>query len=267
MISVARKKEAFYMKDKVRQYKFVIQQLVDREIKRKYARSFLGVLWSVLNPLLSMAVISMIFSTMFARSIENFPIYYLTGQTLWQLFTNATNTGMTALVDNRLLLAKVKLPRHIFVLARVFTALANFMYSLVAYVLMILIFRVEITYKIIVFPIIVLLELLFVIGITYILSVLYVFFGDIKHLYSVILTLWMYVSAIFYPVDGLDATVQSIIVSNPIYGFVASARACVMYGEWPTSFQWIQMLVWSVGIFGLGCFVFQRNQNKIMQKL
>lgn len=255
------------MKNTFSQYRFVIQQLVDREIKRKYARSFLGVLWSVLNPLLSMAVISMIFSTMFARSIENFPIYYLTGQTLWQLFTQSTNTGMTALVDNRLLLAKVKLPRQVFVLSRVFTALANFLYSLVAYVLMCLIFRVEISITMIVFPIVILLELLFVIGFTYILSILYVFFGDVKHLYSVLLTLWMYISALFYPVDGLSEGIKKIILANPIYGFVSSARACVMYGEWPSAFQWIQMLIWSFGMFGIGWLVFKKNQNKIMQKL
>lgn len=255
------------MKKRIGQYKFVIQQLVSREIKRKYARSFLGVLWSVLNPLLSMAVISLIFSTMFRRSIENFPIYYLTGQILWQLFTQATNSGMTALVDNRLLLTKVKLPRQVFVLSRIFTALANLGYSLVAYALMMIIFRIEPSVHMIVFPIIVLLELLFSIGIGYILSILYVLFGDVKHLYSVLLTLWMYISAIFYPVDGLNEQMRAVVSSNPIYAYIASARECMMYAQWPSAVQWIQMLIWSFGVFGIGWFVFKMNQNKIMQKL
>ena len=104
-----------------RQYIFVIRELTSREIKRKYSRSYLGIVWSVLNPLLMMAVISLIFSQLFKRSIENYPIYYLTGNILWQLFTGATNAAMTALIDNKTMLIKVKLPMEIFVLARVYT--------------------------------------------------------------------------------------------------------------------------------------------------
>ena len=122
-------------KEELKQYYFVIKQLVDREIKRKYARSFLGVIWSVLNPLMTMAVMSMIFSTIFKRTIENYPIYYLTGTIFWQLFSGATNSAMTALVDNRTLLLKVKLPKQTFVLARIYTALTNFGYTCVAAIL------------------------------------------------------------------------------------------------------------------------------------
>ena len=97
-------------REKQQQYWFVIQQLTSRELKRKYARSVLGVLWSVLNPLLSMGVLSLIFSQMFRRAIENYPIYYLTGYLLWQAFTGTTNSAMTTLADNRTLLLKVKFP-------------------------------------------------------------------------------------------------------------------------------------------------------------
>ena len=85
-----------------KQYWFVIRELTSREIKRKYSRSKLGIVWSVLNPLLTMAVMSMIFSYMFKHSIENYPIYYLCGNVIWQLFTGATNSAMTTLVDNKM---------------------------------------------------------------------------------------------------------------------------------------------------------------------
>ena len=96
------------------QYVFVIRQLVAREIKRKYSRSYLGILWSVLNPLLNMVVLSFIFTKMFSRSIENYPLYLLTGQMIWQLFTGATSSAMTAVVDNRVMLTRVKFPMAIF---------------------------------------------------------------------------------------------------------------------------------------------------------
>lgn len=125
-----------------KQFAFVVRQLTAREIKRKYARSYLGIVWSVLNPLLSMAVLSLIFSQLFRRSIENYPIYYLTGYILWQTFTGATNAAMTTLVDNKMLLLKVKFPMDLFILTRVYTALINLGYSLVAYVLMLVVFQV-----------------------------------------------------------------------------------------------------------------------------
>ena len=110
-------------KEKRRQYTFVIKELVSREIKRKYARSYLGIAWSVLNPLLSMIVITLIFSHMFHRAIENYPVYYLTGSVIWHMFTSGTNAAMTTLVDNKNMLIKVRLPMEIFVLARICTAL------------------------------------------------------------------------------------------------------------------------------------------------
>ena len=126
-------------KEQLKQYWFVIRELTGRELKRKYSRSYLGVLWSVLNPLFSMAVMSAVFSVMFRRSIENFPIYLLTGNIIWGLFAGATNTSMTALVDNKQLLIKVKLPLQVFTLSRVYTSMMNFGYSFLAYLVFLII--------------------------------------------------------------------------------------------------------------------------------
>ncbi len=255
------------MKREYKEYFFLLKELVGREIKRKYARSYLGILWSVLNPLLSMAVLSLIFSQMFERSIENFPIYYLTGFIVWQLFTESTRSAMTVLVDNKLLLIKVKMPKQVLALSRIFTALANFIYSLIAYMVILFLFRVEPSVSLVTFPIIVALLLLFCIGIGYILSIAYVFFGDVKHLYSVLLTLWMYMSALFYPVDVLPDYVQRIIGFNPIYAYVEAARECIMYQHFPSILLWLKILLWGLGIFSLGLYIFKKNENKIMQRL
>ena len=142
-------------REKARQYWFVVQQLTVRELKRKYARSVLGVVWSVLNPLLSMAVLSLIFSQLFRRSIENYPIYYLTGYLLWQAFTATTNAAMTTLADNRALLLKVKFPMELFILTRGATALVNLGYSLVAYGVMLVVFQVPLRWTLAYLPVVV----------------------------------------------------------------------------------------------------------------
>lgn len=250
-----------------RQYIFAVRQLVSREVKRKYARSYLGIVWSVLNPLMSMAVMSMIFTTIFKRSIENFPIYYLTGHLIWDLFSGGTNHAMTALVDNHSMLMKVKLSKQTFVIARVFTALTNFAYSCVAYVVMLVIFRVKPNVYMLLFPIDVLFALLFTMGIGYILSILYVFFADIKYLYSVLLTLWMYLSALFYPVTGLSEIMQWVIRKNPVYNYIEFARDIVLYGIMPEPVLWLKIVGWGVLSFAVGYRFFQKKENLVMQKM
>lgn len=249
------------------QYLFVIQQLTSRELKRKYARSYLGILWSILNPLLSMVVLSLIFSQMFRRSIENYPIYYLTGYILWQTFTGATNAAITTLADNKSLLLKVRFPMELFILARVYTALINLAYSLIAYGVMLLVFRIPLRWTALLFPLILFFLFLFTLGVSYMLATAYVFFGDVKHLYSVLLTLWMYCSAIFYPVEQLQGFMQQLVRSNPMFAYIHCLRKIILYGTLPNIGEWAQMLLWGSIICLLGIFALKRSRNQIIQKL
>ncbi len=250
-----------------KQYFFVIRELTSREIKRKYARSYLGILWSVLNPLLTMVVMTLVFSTMFHRDITTFPIYYLTGSIIWTLFSTATNSAMNALVDNRTLLLRVKFPKQVFVLARTYTALVNFLYTCIAYVLMLIVFQIKPSFAMLCFPIVVGLMLLFSLGIGYMLSIAYVFFADIKYLYSVLLTLLMYISALFYPVTSLSPMMQQVVEMNPVYIAIAILRDCVMEGTISTWDMWVKLIAWSVGCFSAGYGIFQAKENKVMIKM
>ena len=220
-----------------KQYFFVIKELTSREIKRKYSRSYLGIIWSVLNPLLMMGLLSMIFSQLFKRSIENYPIYYLTGYILWQMFTGATN------------------------------ALVNLGYSLIAYIVMLFIFGIRLNWMMLFSPVIVLLLLMFSLGIAFVLSSAYVFFGDVKHLYSVVLTLWMYCSAIFYPVDQMHGVIRSVIELNPIFNYIDALRNVVIYGVLPPAWEIVRMVVWAAVVYTIGFFIFRKNKNKVMQKI
>ena len=248
-----------------KQHAFVIKQLVGREIKRKYSRSYLGILWSVLNPLLNMVVLSIIFTKMFSRSIENYPLYLMTGQTIWQLFTGATTATMTVMVDNRAMLTRVKFPMEIFPIARVLSALVNYLYTFVAYLVILLLFRIEPSVTMVAAPAAILCTTLFSMGIGYLLAVAYVFFEDIKYLYSVLLNLWMYCSALFYPVDELPPVIGRVIEANPVYNFIACMRGAMLYGTWPSAAEWTRMVLWAGGMYVFGYLVFQKSQNRMMQ--
>ena len=254
-------------RERRKQYFFVIRELTSREIKRKYSRSYLGIVWSVLNPLLMMAVLSMIFSQLFQRSIENYPIYYLTGYILWQMFTGATNAAMTTLADNKMLLMKVKLPMEIFILARVYTALVNLGYSIAAYIVMLVIFRVEPHWTMLFSAVIILFLLVFSLGISFVLATAYVFFGDVRHLYSVLLTLWMYCSAIFYPIDRMEGVIRQVIEFNPIFNYIDAMRNVVMYGTLPPAWDTARMVMWALAVYAAGYLIFRKNKNKVLQKI
>lgn len=253
------------------QYLFAIRELTSRELKRKYARSYLGVIWSVLNPLLTMLVMTMVFSYMFRRDIINYPIYYLTGSIMFSLFRSATDTPMSALVDNRALLMKVKLPKQTFVLARIYTAFVNFGYTCIAYAAIVLVYvlrgKMVLTTAVLLFPVDVLLLLVFAMGIGLTLSIVYVFFADIKYLYHVLLTLWLYLSAIFYPVDRLPDYVANLIGFNPVYVSILIARTLVMDGAIPDLTLWIRLGIYSIVSFVIGLVVFWKHENNVMQHM
>ena len=174
---------------------------------------------------------------------------------------------MTALVDNKQMLIKVKIPMQVFVVSRVYTALVNFGYSLIAFVPILLIFHVSLKWAVLFTPVIVLFQLMFTLGFSYVLSVGYVFFGDIKHLYGIVLTLWMYLSALFYPTESLPDAMKVVVANNPIYIYVDSLRWVVLEGVLPPANTMVKMIIWSLAVYMIGIYVFKNSKNQIMQKL
>lgn len=249
------------------QYLFALKQMVTRETRRKYARSYLGIVWSVLNPLLHMSVMSLIFSAMFERSIDNFPIYLFTGTLIYTLFSDATSHGMSALVDNRSMILKTKLSKQTFVIARVLTALSNFGYSFVVYVILLFVFHIKFTWYMLLFPIPLIFMVLFSTGIALGLSVIYVFFADIKHLYSVFLHLLRYLCALFYPADRLSGTMRQVLDLNPVYNYILFARDVMMYGVMPEPVLWLKIILWGTASFCFGYWLFHHMENGVMQRM
>ncbi len=249
------------------QHIYVMRELTKREIKRKYARSYLGVIWSVLFPLLNMIVISIIFSYVFSRNIEKYPVYYYTGYLVINFFTTATTTAMTALKDNRNLMLKSKLPRRTFVLSRIYTALVNMGLSSIAYVIVCIVFRISPSWTMfLIIPNIFFLTL-FAIGVSYALSIWFVFQEDSKSIYENILSVLTTFAALFYSVDRLAPGVQTFISFNPVYTYVHIARDCIMYATISEPRYWIQMAAWGVGLFLIGKVIFRYKENRVMEKL
>lgn len=243
----------------------LLNQLVKRDIKLKYRRSFLGYLWSVLNPLFTMLVMWVVFSNLFRFEIENFPVYLLTGQVLFGFMNEATNMSMLSIVSNASLMKKTYIPKYIFTLSRVTSALVNLLFSMVALLLVTLITGVPLTWRALLFMFPVIQLYFFCLGLGLFLAQAAVFFRDLQYIWGVILTAWIYLTPIFYPISIMPEQLQNIIkVFNPMYAYIAQFRDCILLGV-PSGPKIIYAGIgWAIIMMALGIWRFVKNQDRFI---
>ena len=242
----------------------LMRELVKRDLKVRYRRSFLGYLWSLLNPLLMMCVMSFVFSTIFKSSVENFPLYLICGQTLWTFFNESTNTAMLSVLQNGPLIKKVYLPKFIFPLTRVLSSFVTMSFSLVAILIVMVFTRAALHWTILLFWVPLVFLFLFCCGIGMVLSGLSVYFRDITHLYGVVTLAWMYITPIFYDISFLPEYVQSVITLNPMYHYITFFRDLILYGVLPSWDVWLICGGCSVVAAALGLFLFRKMQKNFI---
>ena len=248
---------------------FVLKQLVTKDFKIKYRRSFLGVAWSVLNPLLMMVVMSVVFSTLLGSNIEHFPLYLILGNITYSLMSDSTSKAVTSILDAAPLLKKVKIDRFVFPVQKILFALVNFAFSLIAVAIVMLWFRVVPTWHLIWLPVCLGLLMIFCIGIGLVLSAATVFFRDVIHLWSVVLTAWNYLTPVFWDFQmlldrGAPAWTIGIVKMNPMYGFVTFMRDIVLWQQNPSLEILLLCTVWAVIMLAIGIFVFRKTEHKFI---
>ena len=247
------------------QYLPLLRELVVRDLKIKYRRSFLGYLWSLLNPLMMMTIMTIIFSYMFRFDIPNYPLYLICGQTMWSFFAESTNFAMHSVLGNGALIRKVYIPKYIFPISRVLSSFVTMSFSLIAIFIVLVFTGVTITWKIILIPIPLLLQLVFCMGVGMALSSMAVYFRDILHLYNVLVMAWMYATPIFYPMDLLPETLQWIVKRfNPMYFYVAQFRDLIYYGRLPGWGIITAGCVTALAMLGIGALCFNRSKDKFI---
>lgn len=244
-------------------YRFLLLQLVKRDFKIKYRGSFLGILWSVLNPLLNMIVLSIVFSQVF-RAVDNYKMYLLSGLTIFNFFSEATNLACTSVVGNFGMISKVYFPRLIIPTSKVLTSSINLLITTGVYIILGLFMEVPLNVHFLLIPFVLICVLLFAMGVGYILSALYVFFRDTLHLYGVFLTIWMYATPILYPIDAIPAELIPVFKCNPLYQFIDFFRTITMGNAMPSPLSFLWCSLWSIGIFIVGLILFTKQQNKFI---
>ncbi|KLU64363.1 teichoic acid translocation permease protein TagG [Desulfosporosinus acididurans] len=248
-------------------YRFLLHQLVSRDFKTKYKRSVLGVFWSFLNPLLSMTVQYVVFSTLFKSNISNFAVYLLTGIVFFNFFSEATGMGLGSIVGNASLITKVYIPKYIFPVSRVLSSVINLLISIIPLIIVMMITRTPITPALLLLPFSIVCIIAFCIGMSFLLSSAMVFFRDMQFLWNVVSMLWVYATPIFYPESILPQKYIFIFKLNPLYHFIRFARTIILNGVSPEPKAYLFCLIAGFLPLVIGAIVFKRTQNKFILNL
>lgn len=248
----------------IRKYLPLLQQLVLRDLKIKYRRSFLGYLWSLMNPLLMMWILTMIFSYVFRFDIPNYPLYLITGQIVFGFFSESTTVAMSAVLSNAGLLKKVYLPKFVFPLASVISSFVNMLFSLVAIFIVMIATDVSLQPTLLLLPLGLAILFVFSLGIGLALSSLSVYFRDMFHLYGVLTTAWSFATPIFYPVNIIPEDLRYILYYNPLYYILDFFRKIILYDTVPDCSD--IMLCSAISCISLvaGISIFRKLQNKFV---
>lgn len=248
----------------VAKYRFLLGQLVSRDFKTRYKRSVLGVLWSMLNPLLTMCVQYLVFSNLFRFEVENYAIYLLIGTVTFNFFSEASQAALSSITGSSSLITKVYIPTYVFPVAKVLSSCINLCFSTLALYLIIFIQGVPVNIYHLLIPILYVALIMFTCGVGLILSALMVYFRDIQFLYSVIIVLWMYLTPLFYPVDIIPENMMGLYSLNPMYQYVTFFRTLVLDGALPTLVQFGWCFGYAVLFMLVGLFVFRKLKRNFI---
>ena len=249
-----------------KKYGFLLQQLVTRDFKVKYKRSVLGIVWSLLYPIMMMAVMAVVFSNVFKFSTPgvSYLAYLLIGLTYFNYFSEASNLAMSSVVANFSLINKVYIPKYIFPLSKCLFVGINFLLTLIPLYVVIIATGTGLNWWHLLLPFSFICLFLFTVGMGFILSTISVFLRDMFYIYGIITTIWTYLTPIMYDINIINPTLQFIMKFNPMYQFINFARTIILYGNCPTIGQFAGCAVSALVIFFIGIFVFKKNQDKFI---
>lgn len=245
-------------------YGFLLKQLVSRDFKTKYKRSLLGVLWSLMNPLLTMLVMYIVFSTIFKSSIANFPVYLLIGIVCWNFFSETSNACLTSITGNAALITKVYVPKYMYPLSRSVSCVVNLGMALLPLLGVLLLTRTALTPRWLLVPFPLVCLFLFSMGMGLLLASMMVYFRDIQFLWGVVSTLWMYLTPIFYDASIIPEKYMTLYKMNPLYHIVRILRILLIDGVSPEPKAFLLCAIATLVPLLLGVLVFKKSQDRFV---
>ena len=251
----------------LKQYREFLKSNVKKEIRGKYKGSFLGVLWSFINPLLQVVVYAIIFPYIMRMSMDHYLIYLITGIIPWTFFTTSINTAMISVLVNANIIKKVYFPRIILPISSVTSALVNFLISCIIICIFILFSGMGFSIYLIYLPIIVVIQYILLLGITFILSAIDIYSRDIENIMMFLINMLFYATPILYKPDIFPAKMQWVLTLNPMAHIINAYRDIFYYQRTPEFISLAVVLLVSIVIFFVGYRIFEKLQKGFAEEV
>ena len=248
-------------------YRELLKTNIKKEIRGKYKGSWLGVLWTFLNPLLMLAVYAFVFPYILRVNVDNYTIFMIVALIPWNFFTTAIQSGTGSVVANGNILKKVYFPREIIPISITTSQLVNFLITCIIMAVFIIFSGVGFSVHVLLFPLLVLIQYILILGLTFILSALTVFVRDINHFVSVILMLGFYATPIVYQGEMLPKKFQIFLKLNPMAQLVEAYRSILYYHRMP---DMTMLVIWGLGSVALlvvGYLIFKKLEKSFVEEL
>lgn len=250
--------------EKIKQNRFLFEELVKRDFTKKYKRTVLGILWSILGPLMTLGVMAIVFTQFFGRNMEHYVIYMFCGNLVYNYYNESTKGGMTSLSDNANIFSKVNVPKYMFLLSKNVSVLINFGINLIVLFVFCLFDGVAFTWKFILLLYPICCMVVFNLGMGLILSALYIMFKDLKYLYDIFTLLLMYLSAIFYSIDAYPMQKQYLFYLNPVYVYIRYFRKIILEGDIPKWTFHLLAVGYALAALIIGAVIYKKKNYKFL---
>ena len=259
-----------YLSKSVRElvfFQYALGYLVMNSLRTRYRRSYLGFFWSLVNPLLTMLVISVVFSALWNMRFRDFGIYIFSGLLPWMFFSNSLGAGCVSLINAEKYMKKIYLAKLLFPLAAVCTETINLVLSMISLLVLALVIGGHVGWSLLLLPFAVGLIFMFVLGLAIAVSVMDVYFRDLPYIIQVVLMALFYAVPIIYPMSRLPETIQNLLILNPIYHFIVLFQMCIYEGRIPSLSTWVICLGLSLASLVTGMLILHRNDRDLIYRL
>lgn len=249
------------------EYREMLFVLVKRDLKARYKGTFLGYLWTLLMPLLQLIVYTLIFGSIFGKNINSFPLFLFIGLLPWNAFSLAINTSTQSIVKNDHLIKKIYFPKAVLPIQTVITACIDQLFGTVIVIIALLIFKVGISWYIVFFPLILLIQIFLFCGFAFILSALYVKIRDLQYIVNFIVMMLFYMTPIIHDGSNFPKFVSTIIKINPLTSLIDAYRSIFLYQQFPSIYGILYLIIFSIVIFIAGLKIFSIGEKTFAEDI
>ena len=243
----------------------LLENLIMRDLKKKYRKNILGYIWCVLNPLLVMIIMTIVFSRMFRSNIDNYPVYLFTGRMVFTFVVGGAGNIMRSIVSNGSLMRKTRVPYYVFPLSSFFSSFVDFLFTLIAFAIVLIFTQTLISIHILFFPIIVLEMGLFTLGLGMILAIINLYVRDIDYIWAVTTVALTYLTPMFYPIEALSENTRHLIeLLNPVYAYIAQTRTVFLYHNWVPATMVGKGFLLGFFLLFIGCILYDKTKHTMI---